>query len=195
MAGVERSAEPPRPPGWARWILLLVGVLSIAAGVIVLAQPAIALATLAVVTGIFMLVDGIGETLLGLVSGGERRIPSMLLGVASAVIGVILIRHPIHGVVAVALLLGLWLIIAGIIRLASAFGVGERPIWNAIVALLEMAAGIIIVASPGIGVATLGLLVGISLIARGIGLVALGWIVDRVGRSSPGVGPGGVAAT
>lgn len=50
----------------------------------------------------------------------ESRALLAFLGALSAVIGVILIRHPIRGVVAVALLVGLWLIAIGIIRFVGA---------------------------------------------------------------------------
>ena len=43
--------------GW--WLLLLVGVLSIAVGVTILFKPGNSLATLAVIIGIFILIDGI----------------------------------------------------------------------------------------------------------------------------------------
>src|SRR5437868_4283419 len=44
---------------WAWWLLMIVGLLSIAAGVIVLTKPSESLATLAVVIGIFVLANGI----------------------------------------------------------------------------------------------------------------------------------------
>jgi uncharacterized membrane protein HdeD (DUF308 family) len=44
-----------------------------------------------------------------------------LFGVLTAIVWVLLIRHPIGGVTAVALLIGLWLIAIGVIRFVTAF--------------------------------------------------------------------------
>ena len=57
--------------GW--WLLLLVGVLSIAAGIIILIKPGDSLATLAVIAGIFLLLDGILELVASLMRGTQSR--------------------------------------------------------------------------------------------------------------------------
>jgi len=97
--------------------------------------------------------------------------------VVSFVVGVVLIRHPIRGVVAIAMLLGLWLIVAGAVRLAWAMGESHRRGWRALLAVIEIAAGIVIVSSPAIGVATLALLVGISFIVRGVAVMGIAWFI------------------
>jgi uncharacterized membrane protein HdeD (DUF308 family) len=79
--------------GW--WLLLLVGVISIAAGVTILVKPGDSLATLAVIAGIFLLVDGILELTAALLHGTQSRGMVALLGVLTAIVGVLLIRHPI----------------------------------------------------------------------------------------------------
>lgn len=184
------EARADRHPGghahlW--WFLPLLGALSVAAGVIVLVAPAISLVTLAVVGGIFLLADGIIEVSWSFFDAAENRGLIAVLGVVSAIAGVVLIRHPVRSVVAIALLLGLWLLVAGVTRLIRAFGERRRGLWSVLLALLEMIAGIVIVSSPGIGVATLALLVGISLIARGVGLFMAGWLLHNFagGRQKP----------
>jgi uncharacterized membrane protein HdeD (DUF308 family) len=97
-----------------------------------------------------------------------------LLGVLTAIVGVLLIRHPIAGVAAIALLIGIWLITIGIIRFVAAFEVDESRGWNILVGVIELIAGIVIISDPNIGFATLALLVGIAFIFNGMGLVALG---------------------
>ena len=177
------GADAFRALKWAWWLLLLTGLLGIAAGVIVLAEPGISLATLAVVTGIFLLVDGIFEITSAILGGVPNRGLLALLGVVTAIAGVILIRHPIGGVVAIALLLGLWLIISGFVRLMRVFDDAEGRGWNLLLSALELIAGIVIVASPDIGVATLALLVGISFIARGITMCMVAWMLRDVKRN------------
>jgi len=194
MATTEKAGTAVEDLRWGRWIFLIVGLLCVAAGVIVLAKPSISLATLAVVTGIFLVVDAVGEIVVALLGATDRRAFGVLTGIASAVLGILLIRHPLHGVVAVALLLGLWLIIAGAARLAWAIGEEDRRAWNVVVAAIEIIAGIVIVSSPHIGVATLALLIGVSLIVRGLALAAIGWFIERIARDPELQAHGPVAA-
>jgi uncharacterized membrane protein HdeD (DUF308 family) len=162
---------------WAWWLLLIAGLLGITAGIIVLVQPGISLVTLAVLAGIFLLVDAIFEIAGAIAGSVPGRGMLALLGVLSAIVGVLLIRHPINGVVAIALLLGLWLITIGVVRAMAAFEVRERRGWNLVLAAFEVIAGIVIVSSPDIGVATLAVFVGISFIVRGVGMCMVAWML------------------
>lgn len=163
------------------WLLMLLGLIGIAAGVIVLAKPGGSLATLAVIVGIFVLIDGIFALVASIRHKTENRGLAAILGVLGVVVGVLLIRHPIGGVLAVALLVGIWLIAIGVVRLVEAFERQHR-VWNILVALIEIAAGIVIVSTPPIGFATLALLVGISFIANGVLTFALGWTLHTMRR-------------
>ena len=167
------------------WVFLLFGVISIAAGVIVLAKPGGSLVTLALVAGIFVLIDGLFDLGVSLSRGTQNRGLAAIMGVLSVVVGVLLIRHPIGGVLAVALLVGIWLIAVGVVRFVAAFE-REHRAWNILVALIEVAAGIVIVSSPPIAFATLALLVGISFIASGIATCALGWTMHSLHHEAAG---------
>ena len=179
-------SEPPitrdeiREVTWAWWLLTLIGVLSIVAGAIVIAKPSNSLATLAVICGIFILLDSLFELAIAVFS--EHSGVAALLGVVGIVIGIILIRHPTHSVLAIALLIGIWLIAIGVIRLVRTLALIEHRVWNAVVAVIEIIAGIVIVASPNIGYATLAVLVGLGFIFNGVALVVLGWSMFRVRR-------------
>jgi uncharacterized membrane protein HdeD (DUF308 family) len=168
---------------WGWWLVVLVGVLSIVAGVIILAQPSSSLATLAVIAGIFLLLDGILELIASFMRSTENRGLVALLGVLTAIVGVLLIRHPIGGVTAVALLIGIWLIAMGVIRFATAFDAYRHRGWHALAGALELVAGIVIVANPNIGYTTLAILVGIGFMLNGIGLISLGWGIREVRRA------------
>jgi uncharacterized membrane protein HdeD (DUF308 family) len=180
---------------WAWWLLLLAGLAGVAAGIIVLVAPAISLVTLAVVTGIFLLVDGLFEIPAAILGDVQNRALLGILGVVSVIAGVILIRHPIGGVVAVALLLGLWLITIGVVRLIRALDEADRRGWQIFLAVLEVIAGIVIVSSPGIGVATLAILVGVSFILRGLTMSMLAWMLRDVKRTLDAPPPNAAPAT
>lgn len=169
----------------AWWLLLALGGLSIAAGLIVLAKPSHSLVTLAVIIGIFIVIDSIYE-LVGSIFA-EHGAAGALLGVLGIVIGILLIRHPIHGVLAVGLLIGIWFVAIGAIRLVRAFAL-EHRLGNIVLALLELIAGIVIVSSAHIRFATLALLVGISLILNGLATAGVGWTMHAL-RRTPGLAP------
>jgi uncharacterized membrane protein HdeD (DUF308 family) len=179
---VTPAQEQVRDITWGWWLVVLVGVLSIVAGVIILAKPGSSLATLAVIAGIFLLLDGILELIASFMRSTTNRGLVALLGVLTAVIGVLLIRHPVGGVTAVALLIGIWLIAMGVIRFATAFDEYRHRGWHALAGALELIAGIVIVANPNIGYTTLAILVGIGFILNGIGLISLGWGIREVRR-------------
>jgi uncharacterized membrane protein HdeD (DUF308 family) len=169
---------------WGWWLPVLVGVLSLVAGVIIIFKPGSSLETLAVIAGVFLLLDGILELLTAFMRRSGERGPVVVFGVLTAVVGVLLIRHPISGVTAVALLVGIWLIAVGVIRLAAAFDEGEHRGWRALAGALELVAGTVIVANPDIGYATLAILVGIGFILNGIGMTALGWAMRTIRRAA-----------
>jgi uncharacterized membrane protein HdeD (DUF308 family) len=163
----------------------LVGVISIIAGIIVLAKPSNSLSTLAVVSGIFVLIDGIAAIVAALGRDRENRGLLATLGVVSVVVGILLIRHPMAGVSAVALLLGIWLIAAAVVRLVVAFELGEGRLRQLIVALILAVVGIVIVSSPHIGYATLALIVGLGFIGYGTAMVVVGVAIRTVGDAAP----------
>ena len=117
-----------------------------------------------------------------------------MAGVLTAIIGVLLIRHPIGGISAVALLIGIWLIAVGVIRFVTAFGDYENRGWHAVAGLVELIAGIVIVANPSIGYTTLTVLVGIGFILNGLAMAALGWglheVQEDVAKATPAASGG-----
>lgn len=180
MAEVEirgrRAADAGR--GW--WLFVVIGIASLVAGVIIVLKPSQSLATLAVVIGIFLLLDGILELVESIGHSAENRGLAAIIGVLGIVVGILLIRHPTHAVTAIGLLIGIWLVAAGVLRLLRAVVLGALRLWGVVISLLEIAVGIAIVSQPHIGYATLAVLLGIWLIINGVGTTALGIAVRRM---------------
>jgi uncharacterized membrane protein HdeD (DUF308 family) len=192
MPEYAEASNPLTELSRAWWLLLIVGLMCLVAGVIVVAQPDISIVTLAVIAGIFLLVDGIYDVIVAIASPVEGRGMLALVGVLSAIVGIILIRHPIETVVAVALLVGIWLITIGVIRLIGAFAVQGNRGWELLVAFIEIVAGIVIVAVPDIGVATLAIFIALAFMLRGIALCAAAWVLRAV-RHGAGAPPAAAA--
>jgi uncharacterized membrane protein HdeD (DUF308 family) len=179
--GERASIDALRDVTGSWWVLLVVGCLSVIAGAIVLAKPDHSLSVLVIVSGIYIVLSSVLE--LWSVAFASRGPTAALFGVLGIVIGILLIRHPIGGVLAATLLVGLWFVAIGVIRLLDALTM-ERGKWALAVAALQIVAGIVLVASPHIGLATLALLIGIAFILNGIALVGLGTVIRALHRSA-----------
>jgi uncharacterized membrane protein HdeD (DUF308 family) len=169
----------------AWWLFLLVGLSSVAAGVILVLKPSHSLNALAVVVGIFLLIDGIIELITSF-GKAENRGLGAIIGVLGIVVGIALIRHPIHGVTAIGLLIGIWLVAAGSIRFFKAVVEGVRPFLRSVIAWLEICAGVVILSDPHIGYTALAVIAGIWLIVNGFGVSTLGLALRM---AEPEVGP------
>jgi uncharacterized membrane protein HdeD (DUF308 family) len=170
-AGVVDLESPAR-----LWYLLLAeGVIGVGVGVLVLAYPDPSLNALSVILGIYLLVGGV----LGIVqtvSDTDRGPTGILLGILALIAGVVVIRHPSQSLVAVALAIGLWFMVAGALDLARAI-TGPRRLAALIrgVALIAIAAWIL--GSPHITVTTLAVLAGIALCIQGAVQIAEAFIL------------------
>lgn len=167
------------------WLTAGIGLLSIVAGIIVLLKPGDSLKTIAWIVGVFILIDGIVALLASFSHSTASRGLAALVGVLSLVIGVFVIRDPIRGVAAVALFVGIWLIAAGALRFVLAFDMQGDRAWRLVVAAVEMIAGVAIVIWPKVGLATLAVLLGITLIINGISVTALGFALRSIKDQLP----------
>ena len=174
------------------WLMVILGLASVAAGVVLVTRPSHSLNTLAVVLGIFLLIDGIFELITAFMREAHQAMAA-IVGVLGIIVGILLIRHPSHAVNAVGLLIGLWLVSAGCIRLFRALIEGVQPLLRAVIAVIEICAGVVIVAEPHIGYSTLAIIAGIWLILNGVGVVVFGVALRAAAAeprpSAPGVHP------
>jgi uncharacterized membrane protein HdeD (DUF308 family) len=164
------------------WLLVLFGVVAIGVGVFFVASPHETLATFTVIAGIFLLVDGVLAILASIFGRGEGRGLLALVGALSAIAGLALIKKPFDALVVLVLILGIWLVVAGVVRFASAVGTPEGRAGNIGIALVDIIAGIVILSWPSPSLATLAVIIGIVLIFRGILFIATGWMLHSIGH-------------
>ena len=107
----------------------------------------------------------------------------------SAIAGLILIKKPFETLVVFTLIVGVWFVVAGIVRIVSAFGSRDGRGGNILIALLDLAAGAVILAWPDLGLATVAVIIGIVLIMRGALFILAGWQLRRLDRA-PEPNPG-----
>ncbi len=150
------------------WLLLLGGIASLVIGILLLVWPSRTLEVVAILVGIDLLL--VGAIQIGLAFGepsGSRTGP-LLRGAFAAIAGIIVIRHPGGSLLVIALAVGIYLVLAGVMKLVSAFETSVGRGWLLFGAVLDLAIGVVIVAWPQFGLTSLAVILGIALILRGI---------------------------
>ena len=108
--------------GGTRVMLALLGVLSIIIGLWAVRHAVLTLVALIVFLGIFWVINGLIEIFAAL---SHRDMPdrgwSVLMGVLSAIAGIIVLAYPGLTLVGLAVILGIWLLVFGILELMAAF--------------------------------------------------------------------------
>jgi uncharacterized membrane protein HdeD (DUF308 family) len=167
-------------------MVLLLGLVSIAVGILALAYPGPTLTAIAIIFGIYLLLAALVQLVLAFGEGERSRGALLLSAAVAGIAGIIVIRHPGGSVQVVALAFGIYLVVMGMMRLyAAVYAVGGR-VWLILWGLVDLAAGILIVAWPQFGVATLVVVLSIVLLTRGIVMCALAFVLHAVTRDPDG---------
>jgi uncharacterized membrane protein HdeD (DUF308 family) len=171
-------------PRWTWWVLALVALCTLGVGVLLLVSPHRTLSVLAVILGIYLLVVG---ALWIIVTLGvrEARGIGVWRGVLALLAGVIVIRHPSGSLTVLALAFGICLLVAGVIELVSAIESRARRGWRILEGLVDLAIGILVVSWPQFGVFTLAVVLGISLVVRGVVEFVLAVLGILAARDAP----------
>jgi uncharacterized membrane protein HdeD (DUF308 family) len=173
-----------RPIARYWWLWAAFGVLSIVAGAIALADLNLSLVALGVLFGCWLIAVGFFDVLAGVTAedaGTARRVFAVLLGVISLIAGVMCLRLPGVGLLALVIVAGAYLVVAGVLQIASAVG-DDQPWMGYVLGVVNLVLGILILALPDLGIVTFAVLFGIGLVVRGA--VAL-WVGLRLRRLRP----------
>jgi uncharacterized membrane protein HdeD (DUF308 family) len=157
------------------WLMILFGVISLGVGIFFVVSPHETLATFTVIAGIFLLLDGVLAIIASIFGRGEGRGLLATLGVLSIIAALILIKHPFNALIVFVLIVGIWLIASGVVRLIAAFSDSEGRGGNFAIAFIDIIAGIAILAWPNLSLSTLAVIIGIVLIIRGIADIFAGF--------------------
>jgi len=169
------------------WMLLLKGVLLILFGILAILNPGITLTVFVVWFAIFMMFDGV-ISLIGVFSNWNTEEDKWLLvaeGVLSLLLGFLVYRSPETFVSFIAFLISFWAIFLGISRIALAIQLRkeiEGEGWLILSGILSVLFGVIVFAQPGIGIATLMMIISIFAILIGILLIVLSLKLRKSGK-------------
>jgi uncharacterized membrane protein HdeD (DUF308 family) len=163
------------------WVLLLNGALLVVAGFLIFSIDW-TISSLATFIGALFIFQGAMEALT---TGIDRRVrrANVVTGLLSIAAGVVIIVWPSPGLLAVAIILGAWLVVMGTIALSGAFAARKIiPDWwlLALLGLAEVALGVLALANPGATLAALITVGGIWAVAIGVMRIILSFQVKRL---------------
>jgi uncharacterized membrane protein HdeD (DUF308 family) len=163
------------------WLLLLNGLLLTVAGVLIFSIDW-TIGSLATFIGVLFIVQGAAEALTTGIDA-RVRLANVVTGLLSIGAGVLIIIWPEPGVVAVAVILGAWLIVMGTLAIAGSFAARDvLPNWwlLLILGLLEIPLGVLALANPGGTLAALITVAGIWAVAIGVMRIVLAFEIKRI---------------
>jgi uncharacterized membrane protein HdeD (DUF308 family) len=106
---------------------------------------------------------------------------TVIVGVATLILGLIVSFHPSGSLNVIAVLFGLLMILAGLFHLIRMFSSGEsHRVWLGISGLLLIVIGVVLIRHLHLTVAIIGLIIGISWIVQGLSALAGGVAADDV---------------
>lgn len=125
---------------------------------------------------------GLGGSLLGLVSWRA----TLILGLITLILGVILAFRPAQSLAVIAVLVGVAMMVGGIYHIVRALdGHEHERVWRGIVGVLFIVTGLILLRHLHLSVALIGLFIGFSWIIQGVASL-VGAVAYRGRRTSTG---------
>ncbi|MGH3904018.1 MAG: HdeD family acid-resistance protein [Pseudonocardiaceae bacterium] len=168
-------ARVGRSRGWT----VALGALTLVAGILLLVWPGQSILVLAVILGIWLLVAGVFRLVAAVAldeGQGSSRVLIALLGVVAILVGILCLARPFQTATALALLLGAFWIVAGVIEFFHGIaGDTSGRGWAIAAGLVSVIAGIVVLAYPGASLVVLTWLFGIWLIVLGAVEIAAGF--------------------
>jgi uncharacterized membrane protein HdeD (DUF308 family) len=161
--------------------LLVNGAVLVVAGVLVFSIDW-TVRELATFIGALFIFQGAVEALTTGIDARVRR-ANVVAGLLSIATGILIIVWPGPGVLAVAIILGSWLIVSGTIGIAGAFAARRvLPDWwlLLIIGVLEIPLGVLALAAPGATLAALITVAGIWAVAIGVMRIVTAFELKRL---------------
>jgi uncharacterized membrane protein HdeD (DUF308 family) len=165
------------------WVLHLYGLFAVAFGLFALFRPHATVWMMIMAFGLLALADGVVSLLS--VFRKQVALPNWLLllyAVASIGFGLLALFRAQTVATALVWLLAIWLVIAGIARIVFAVQMRRLVHGNWLLALsgvLALVLGLLFIARPNIGVATLAVWLGIGALVYGLLQIALAFYMRR----------------
>jgi uncharacterized membrane protein HdeD (DUF308 family) len=173
--------------GW--WLILLTGLISLVFGALILAIDW-SVSSLAAFVGALFIIQGAAFLITRPLDGGSRstNVIAGLLGIGA---GIALLVWPDRGLYVLALFVGIWIIVSGLLHIVGAFVNRHAPHWwlVLILGLIEVPIGIWAMRRPGLTLAVIITLTGVWAIVTGIWQCLIAFEVRNLPRKLSRVRP------
>ncbi len=154
---------------------IIIDLIILIIGIILLAAPDTTLEVITIILGIVLIVYGV-LTVLAIV--GKRTGASLVVPIICIVAGVLLlIFNSFFANIALPVVIGIWMLVMGIISISDARHVTGTKL-NMILAIVAIVLGIVILVGVFSGVNTLGILLGICMLIYGA-VSVVNWLFSR----------------
>jgi uncharacterized membrane protein HdeD (DUF308 family) len=167
------------------WMFVLLGLICVVTGIVAIVWPDITLLALGLIFGIYLMIAAIIEIIEAIFGPPGGRALSAILGVIALIAGLICIRRPGESLLAIVIVVGVYLIAEGVIRVVRAFEIHEGRGWSIVLGVLDAIVGIVILAWPGIGLVTLAILFAVTMLVRGIFAIVIGFKLRGLRHEEP----------
>jgi uncharacterized membrane protein HdeD (DUF308 family) len=173
--------------GW--WLILLTGLISLVFGALILAIDW-SVSSLAAFVGALFIIQGAAFLITRPLDGGSRstNVIAGLLGIGA---GIALLVWPDRGLYVLALFVGIWIVVSGLLHIVGAFVNRHAPHWwlVLILGLIEVPIGIWAMRRPGLSLAVIITLTGVWAIVTGIWQCLIAFEVRNLPRKLSRVRP------
>src|SRR6476661_5364838 len=166
------------------WLGLVQGVALLVLGALCLSAPGATIVVLVQLTGLYWLITGI-LGLIGLISDRSGWLWRAFAGVIGILAGMAIVAHPLWSSILVpttlVIVIGIFGIVNGILVMIQSWGIRR---WSGVIlGLIGALLGLVLVANPLIGAATLPFVLGVFAIVGGVMSIAMAWFERRARRS------------
>lgn len=171
MNGTSIAEGIRRSWGW----LLALGIAYVIMGLVIAGSPMAATIAVDILIGFVLIIGGVISIIGAFFTGDWRRFLLVLLsGILYLVVGVLLLKNPMAGVLTLTLLLAAFLLVEGFFKIIHAFQMKPAPnwVWLLVSGVASVILGVMIWGQfPQSGAFIIGLLVGIYFLINGITMV------------------------
>ena len=166
------------------WLGLVQGIALLVLGALCLSAPGATIVVLVQLTGLYWLITGI-LGLIGLISDRSGWLWKVFAGVIGILAGMAIVAHPLWSSILVpttlVIVIGIFGIVNGILVMIQSWGVRR---WSGVIlGLVGALLGLVLVANPLIGAATLPFVLGLFAIVGGVMSIAMAWFERRARRA------------
>ena len=169
------------------WLLMLAGILCVAAGIAVFVFPMESYMTLSIILGVLMVITGAAQLIIASTSGNYLAMKGYVIvgGILDLLLGIFLCVYPAVTVVLLPIMLGIWMMYHSFMLIAFGGDLDTFKIngsgWVILGGVLLLILSFLVLVNPfSVGITTVIVLTGVGLIVFGFLLCGESVLLRRI---------------